>query len=61
MKPKEIEKIAKRIIALENIVEANENADDVQKAKAEIMSISSRLKPDDMFLIDEIIQTKLQK
>lgn len=55
MKPKEIEKIAKRIIALENIVEANENAASVQKAKEEIMSISSRLKPDDMFLIDEII------
>lgn len=61
MKKKELKKMADRILALENIIDANKNPLDVQKAKEQIMKISRNLDPNDMMLIDEMIQEQMVK
>lgn len=61
MKLKEQKKIAAQIIALESIIEANENPEKVKDAKNKIMHISKNLDPEDMISIDEIIQEQLSK
>lgn len=61
MKKKELKKMANKILALENIIDANENPLDVQEAKEQIMKISRNLDPNDMMLIDEMIQEQMVK
>lgn len=61
MKKKELKKMADKILALENIIDANENPLDVQEAKEQIMKISRNLDPNDMMLIDEMIQEQMVK
>lgn len=61
MKKKELKKMADKILALENIIDANENPLDVQEAKEQIMKISRNLDSNDMMLIDEMIQEQMVK
>lgn len=61
MKKKELKKMADKILALENIIDANKNPLDVQEAKEQIMKISRNLDPNDMMLIDEMIQEQMVK
>jgi len=54
--------LAARIAKLESIVERNEDSEKVRKAQDEIMSLSNRIEdPEDLFLIDEIVQEILEK
>ena len=62
MKKKELKQLAARIAKLESIVERNEDSEKVRKAQDEIMSLSNRIEdPEDLFLIDEIVQEILEK
>lgn len=61
MKNKELKKLAKEIIKLEQIIEDDNDKDAVNRAKKRIMEISGHIGPEDMFCIDEIIQEQLQK
>ena len=61
MKSKELKKLANEIIKLEQVIEKNNDADVVKRAKNRIMKISGNLDPEDMFRIDEIIQEQMQK
>ncbi len=60
MKNKDLKKYARRILRLEMIVDQNEQSEAAKKAKAEIMSLTSKINPEDMFLIDEMIQEILE-
>ena len=60
MKNKDLKKNARRILRLEMIIDQNEQSEKEKKAKAEIMSITSKINPEDMFLIDEMIQEMLE-
>ena len=60
MKNKDLKKNARRILRLEMIIDQNEQSEAAKKAKAEIMSITSKINPEDMFLIDEMIQERLE-
>ncbi len=60
MKNKDLKKNARRILRLEMIIDQNEQSEAAKKAKAEIMSITSKINPEDMFLIDEMIQEMLE-
>ena len=60
MKNKDLKKNARRILRLEMIIDQNEQSEAAKKAKAEIMSITSKINPEDMFLIDEMIQEVAQ-
>ena len=53
MKKKELQKLAQKIMALENIIDANEDAQQV------IIEISGKIDPEDMIRIDEIIQEQM--
>ena len=61
MKNKELKKLAKEIMALEQIIEDNDDKDAVEHAKEKIIELSGRIGPEDMFRIDEIIQEQLQE
>lgn len=61
MKNKELKRLANQFIALERIIEANEDKHAVYQAKNQIIELSNKLDPEDMLLIDEIIQEKIQK
>ena len=60
MKNKDLKKNARRILRLEMIIDQNEQSEAAKKAKAEIMNITSKINPEDMFLIDEMIQEMLE-
>lgn len=59
MKKKELQKLAQKIMALENIIDANEDAQQVKEAKRKIIEISGKIDPEDMIRIDEIIQEQM--
>jgi len=61
MKTKELKKLANEIIALERIIDTNEDEESVNKAKNRIIEISGHIDPLDMMRIDEIIQEQIQK
>ena len=61
MKTKELKKLANEIIALERIIDANEDEESVNKAKNRIIEMSGHIDPLDMMRIDEIIQEQIQK
>ena len=61
MKTKELKKLANEIVALEQIINANDNEESVKKAKNRIIEISGHIDPMDMIRIDEIIQEQMQK
>lgn len=61
MKNKELKRLANQFIALERIIEANEDKQAVYQAKNQIIELTNKLDPEDMFLIDEIIQEKIEK
>ena len=60
MKKKELKKLADEIIALERIIDANEDEESVNKAKNRIIEMSGHIDPLDMIRIDEIIQEQMQ-
>ena len=60
MKKKELKKLAYEIIALERIIDANEDEESVNKAKNRIIEMSGHIDPLDMMRIDEIIQEQMQ-
>jgi len=59
MKTKELKKLANEIVALEQIINANDNEESVKKAKNRIIEISGHIDPMDMIRIDEIIQEQM--
>ena len=59
MKKKELQKLANKIIALEKIIDANEDPQQVKEAKKKIIDLSGRIDPEDMIRIDEIIQEQM--
>jgi len=59
MKKKELQKLANKIIALEKIIDANEDPQQVKEAKRKIIDLSGRIDPEDMIRIDEIIQEQM--
>ena len=59
MKKKELQKLASKIIALEKIIDANEDPQQVKEAKRKIIDLSGRIDPEDMIRIDEIIQEQM--
>ena len=57
MKKKELKTLAKRMAALELVIQANEDSRAVNNAKNEIMDLSGKVDdPEDMFYLDELIQ-----
>ena len=62
MKRKELKTLAKRIAALELVIQENEDSRAVKNAKNEIMDLSGKVDdPEDMFYLDELIQQILDK
>jgi replicative DNA helicase len=60
MKTKELKKLANEIVALERIIDADEDHKAVNKAKNRILEISGSLDVDDMLRIDELVQEQMQ-
>ena len=60
MKTKELKKLANEIVALERIIDADEDHKAVNKAKNRILEISGSLDVDDMLRIDELVQEQIQ-
>ena len=61
MTKRELRKLAKRIADLEKVIQANENQEKVTKAQKKIYNLSSKISdPEDMFLLDELIQQELE-
>jgi len=60
MKLKELKKLAKEIVTLEQIIDTNEDEKAVNKAKNRIIEISGHLDPEDMMRIDELVQEQMQ-
>ena len=60
MKVKELKKLAKEIVALEQIIDADEDKTAVNKAKNRILEISGSLDVEDMLRLDEIVQEQIQ-
>lgn len=60
MKAKELKKLAKEIVALEQIIDADEDKTAVNKAKNRILEISGSLDVEDMLRLDEIVQEQIQ-
>ena len=57
MKKKELKTLAKRMAALELVIQENEDSRAVNNAKNEIMDLSGKVDdPEDMFYLDELIQ-----
>ena len=62
MKKKELKRLAERLAALEIIIQENTDSATVKQAKNEIMELSGKIiDPEEMFEIDEIIQSILAK
>ena len=57
---KELKKLAKEIVTLEQIIDTNEDEKAVNKAKNRIIEISGHLDPEDMMRIDELVQEQMQ-
>lgn len=60
MKIKELKKLAKEVVALEQIINIDEDKAAVNKAKNRILEISGSLDIDDMLRLDEFIQEQMQ-
>lgn len=60
MKAKELKKLAKEIVALEQIIDADQDKAAVNKAKNRILEISGNLDVEDMLRIDEFVQEQIQ-
>lgn len=60
MKVKELKKLAKEIVALEQVIEADNDRTAVNKAKNRILEISGNLDVEDMLRIDELVQEQIQ-
>lgn len=60
MKTKELKKLAKEIVALERIIDTDEDKIAVNKAKNRILEISGNLDVEDMLRIDELVQEQMQ-
>lgn len=60
MKTKELKKLAKEIVALERIIDTDEDKIAVNKAKNRILEISGNLGVEDMLRIDELVQEQMQ-
>jgi hypothetical protein len=61
MKAKELRKLAQQMANLELIIERSDDTEEVRKAQNEIIHLSGKLDPEDMFEIDELIQNILEK
>lgn len=60
MKKKELQRLANKIANAEKIIQANNNEEEVTRAKQEIISLSSRIDPFDLDALDEMIQELLK-
>lgn len=60
MKTKEVKKLAKEILTLEDIIDKSNDDDAINKAKNRILEISHNLSVDDMIQVDEFIQDHMQ-
>ena len=60
MKTKELKKLAKEIVALEHIIELDEDKQAVNHAKNRILEISGSIDVEDMLRIDELVQEQMQ-
>lgn len=56
MKIKELKKLAKEIMTLEDIIDKSDDENAINKAKKRILEISNHLPPEDMMELDEYIQ-----
>lgn len=60
MKRKELKNLAKKIAQAEHIIQTSNNQDEIQRAKMEIMTLSSHVDSlDDITIIDEMVQELL--
>ena len=60
MKTKDVKKLAKEIMTLEDIIDKSNDDDAINKAKNRILEISHNLSVDDMIQVDEFIQDHMQ-
>ena len=60
MKTKKLKKLAKEIVALEQIIHADEDKTAVNHAKNRIIEIFGNLDVEDMLSIDELVQEQMQ-
>lgn len=60
MKKKELKKLAREIANLETIIQ-NGSTEEVEIAKNKMITLSGKIGPEDMFLIDELVQEILEK
>ena len=61
MTKKEFKRYAEKLANLEKIVENSNDKEKVEQAKEEIFQLSSKLTPEEMFAIDELIVQILRK
>lgn len=60
MKIKEVKKLAKEIMTLEDIIDTSNDENAIDKAKRRILEISNHLRPEDMMEVDEYIQEQMR-
>lgn len=60
MKTKDVKKLAKEIMTLEDIIDTSEDEDAINKAKNRILEISHNISVEDMIQVDEYIQDHMQ-
>jgi len=60
MKKKELKKLAKEIAYLETVIQ-NGTDEEVEVAKDKMITLSGKIGPEDMFIIDELVQEILEK
>lgn len=60
MKKKELKKLAKEIANLETIIQIG-STEEIEIAKNKMITLSGKIGPEDMFLIDELVQEILEK
>ncbi len=57
MKKKELKRMAQKIADCEFIINSgNSNFSEIEEAKNTIITLSGKINPEDMFLIDELVQ-----
>ena len=61
MKKKELKRMAQKIADCEFIISSGEpGSPEVEEAKETIITLSGKISPEDMFLIDELVQEILE-
>lgn len=60
MKKKELKKLAKEIAYLETVIQ-NGTEEEIEVAKDKMITLAGKIGPEDMFIIDELVQEILEK